>query len=275
MRYRLGLIGRQIDYSLSPRIHRWALAQCGLAGDYSLFDLTADAVSALIAQREWDGLNVTVPYKTAAGGFCDHLTPQAARSGAVNTLFWRDGAIWGDLTDVAGCAIALRQLLGDKKIERPLIIGGGGAARAAALALCDDFGCTQLALAVRDPAAAQAHLHSLNLTAELCIATLEHSARRLAEFDLVVQATPVGGSHLPGLPLPGDLAFQRDAAVLDLVYAPRRTAFLERAAASGARLQNGLPMLIAQAAGAFELWTRQPFPLKRAMNEILPQLQTE
>lgn len=275
MDYRFGLLGRHIGFSLSPRIHRWALEQCGLHGGYELFDVDLDTACALVAERRWHGLNVTVPHKTAIHGFCGHLSPMAARIGAVNTLFQRDGIICGDSTDAAGFSAALRLLGGARNFARPLVIGGGGAARAVLAALVEQFECARVTIAVRNPAAAKSSLDALQLRADWRMIALADCAQDLSEFDLVVQATPVGGTQQPGTPLSGDVVFRRDTVAMDLIYAPRRTEFLKQAAAAGAITQNGLPMLIAQAATAFELWTGHSFPLQRALRELLPQLQAD
>lgn len=275
MHYRLGLLGRHIAYSLSPQIHRWALEQCSLQGEYELHDVALDAARELIAGRQWHGLNVTVPHKTAISGICGELTRTAARIGAVNTLFQQDGIIWGDSTDAAGFAAALRFQCGERRFARPLIIGAGGAARAVLIALVEQFGCRHVTIAARNPAATTLRLNALQLCTDWRVIALADCGSDLSVYDLVVQATPVGGTRQPGTPLPGAAEFGHDAVVMDLIYASRRTEFLNQAAAAGAAVQNGLPMLIAQAATAFEKWTGHQFPLQRAMRELLPQLQAD
>lgn len=104
---RLGLLREGQNPSLSPRIFEWALGVAELQGTYDLFDLSGDAVEQKLRSPDWDGLNVTVPHKTRAYELCSHATAHAAAAGAVNTLSRRDGAVWGDNSDVFGFSFAL------------------------------------------------------------------------------------------------------------------------------------------------------------------------
>ena len=276
MFFRCGLLGERISGSLSPRIFEWGFRICGLEGEYRLHDLPPHRAQQLVRDSDWQGLNVTTPHKTAALAWCEGLTERAKEAGAVNVLFRRDGAIWGDNTDIAGCKFALRRRWGDRQVLRALVIGSGGAGRAAAVALKRVFAPAEIVIASRDPQAARARLsgYASDLRQTCCIG-LRDAAAELDTFDAVIQATPVGGTQRDGVPLPEPFHFRRKAVVMDLIYAPLTTPFLRAAARDGAETENGLVMLIAQAAACFEIWTGREFPLDRALTELLSKMAAE
>ncbi|MBU0508130.1 shikimate dehydrogenase [bacterium] len=269
---RLGLIGRDISYSLSPRIHQWGLVTLGLYGEYRLYDIKADEIPSLLRSSEWDGLNVTVPHKTLVAGLCNILTEEARLSQSVNVLFRREGKIWGNTTDGKGFLCALNRLVEHPiSVRRVLIIGSGGAARAVLLSLGRHSAIEHVVVASRNPEQTERNLALMK--ANCTVVSLEQAASELIEYDLVVQATPVGSAQVQGLPLPQPFRFAPIAHVMDLIYSPRKTEFLRLAESNGCRVQNGLLMLIGQAAASFKLWTNIPFPLERAMKELLPELE--
>jgi len=270
---RLGLVGKNIPYSLSPAIFEWGFEVTEIAGRYVIHDLEEESLPSLIASAEWDGLNVTIPYKAAAVRFCAQLTPVARDAGAVNTLFRKDGEVWGDNTDLAGFGYALaRRRAPNETFHNVLVIGSGGAARAVVVALGKGYHQMAITVASRDAARARRKLGEFVESTDLSFASLENARESLEGFDLVVNATPTGGASCPGSPISPPLRFNPAALVMDLIYEPRRTMFLEQAKACGARTENGLVTLIAQAAASFLVWTGKEFPLKRAMIELLPRL---
>jgi shikimate dehydrogenase len=274
--YRCGLVGERISNSFSPRIFEWGLRLCGLEGEYLLYDLPPDRAQQLVEGSSWHGLNITTPYKTSARAWCRGLTDGAKAVDAVNVLFRNDGAVWGDNTDVGGCEFALRRRWGGREVDCVLVIGSGGAARAIAQALKQVFVPREIGIASRDPQLARARFNSAaEDLPKLRFLSLQDAASKLHSFDAVIQATPVGGTGHEGTPLPEPLHFRSGALVMDLVYAPRVTSFLRAAAREGAQTENGLVMLMAQAAASFEIWTGCAFPLERALTELLPELGVE
>ena len=271
----LGVLGENISYSLSPRIFEWVFRESGVNGEYHVFDLPHGQVREFLHQDSaWHGLSVTTPYKELAFESCSDLSPAAQAARAVNVLTRTKDGIHGDNSDVAGFQFALNLLVGtEPRPQSILVVGSGGAARAVLFALKEQYQSARVEVASRKPDAAQEELQSLlaPFASSNCIDP-DTAAKSLADFDLVIQATPVGSFRQPGLPLPEPLVFRKGTLVIDLIYAPRMTRFLEHAQASGAILQNGLPMLIGQAAKAFRSWTGKAFPLDKAMHELLPQL---
>lgn len=256
--WRIGLIGRQLEHSASPALFADLFASSGVPGSYELLSFPDDAaVRSFLASeeaREFDGFNVTVPYKRLAADCCEQLTPRAAAIGAVNVLLPQaDGQFRGDNTDSAGFMESIRPFLASAH-ERALIIGRGGAAMAAAYGL-QAIGVEVVHL-VRSLTSDEAPPAKRR---ELLIHELRPEVVRA--FLLIVQASPVGmwpnTDEAPTF-LYGSLG--PDHLCVDLVYNPAETQFLAQARQQGATTLNGLGMLSAQAAAgwrAFQLNRQQ------------------
>jgi shikimate dehydrogenase len=276
MGYRFGLIGEHIASSLSPILFSWAFQQTGASGSYTLFDFPRRLARSFLlrARVDWDGLNITAPHKDLAYTLCDHLSDTAQMARAVNTLVRKQGVLLGYNTDVAGFRFALEQKLETvSHADKVLVIGTGGAARAALVAISQLLTPNEIAVASRRPADALERIAPV-LPAPYSPTLISHlkARKRLHEFDLVVQATPVGHLSTPGFPLEPPFAFKPGALVFDMIYSPRSTLFLEAAKSFGAIPENGLVMLLAQAAESYQIWTGRPFPLELAVRELLPEL---
>jgi len=278
-RYALGLTGYPLGHSLSPRLHTAALEALGLAGEYCLYPVPPlpqgqAALAELLGRLragELQGLNVTIPHKQTVLDYLDELRPSARKIGAANTLFSRDGRLVGDNTDAAGFERDLERALGLRLREGAglaLVLGAGGAARAAVFALVD-AGWRVLVAARRLEQAAnlarsfnpagrtdEAPVHALSLEQlSAALSALERPSR------LIVNATPIGMfPNRKENPWPAGLPFPPGAAVYDLVYNPPQTALVRAALGAGLRAAGGIGMLVEQAALAFELWTGQDPP---------------
>jgi shikimate dehydrogenase len=254
------VIGDPIRHSMSPIIHNAAFAACGVDGVYvALAVADGCAPQAVDAMRsfDWLGLSVTMPHKQSVMAACDELTPRAHLLGAVNCVFWRDGKIMGDSTDGEGYVRGLQADLGvSAQGLHCVLVGAGGAAGAVARSLADN-GASSVAIVNRTVAKAEA-------VASLAgVAGRVGSMDDLASADLVINATPIGmGSTDLIDAVPFDVSLLRsDAVVSDLIYHPVETLLLSHARSRGLRSQNGLPMLVHQAAVAFEHWTGVAAPV--------------
>ncbi|MFL6540980.1 MAG: shikimate dehydrogenase family protein [Chthoniobacterales bacterium] len=240
---RLGVIGDPVAHSLSPQMQNAALRACGIPLEYARFEIRANELAEaleLFAQREFIGLNVTVPHKAAVMPLMSETYEPAKSIDAANTAV-RSGGRWhGFNTDAQGFSNAIREDFDIAPGElRVLVLGTGGAARAIAWQ-CKAEGCR----------AVQTWSRKAN-----------PDPRELArEADLIVNATPVGLSR-DDVPLLTRDAFRRGQFVYDTIYNPVRTRLLEEAAAAGAQTANGLSMLLHQGARAFEVWFGQSAPL--------------
>jgi shikimate dehydrogenase len=190
------------------------------------------------------GANVTIPHKLAAHALADELTPAAAAIGAANTLSFEEGGVLADNTDAGGLLDALGE---DPRGRTALVLGAGGAGRAAVWALREAG--AEVAVWNRTPERARA------LAAEFGV---EHAARPDRAVDVLVNATSLG---LRGEDLPAELEPEPAALVADLVYGAEPTALCRWAEAAGARVVDGLEILVRQGARSLERWTGRPAPL--------------
>lgn len=260
-----GLIGHPLGHSLSPRLHNAALAAAGIDGVYLALPTPPERLAAAVeAMRAWPigGLNVTVPHKVAVMPLLDEVTPEARRIGAVNTLAREGDRLIGHNTDHLG----FRAMLDGLAVpERAVILGAGGSSRAVAFALAT-AGTHAITFAVRRPGASREVITALDDPAvawgEVPFASTP-LREALAQAGVVVNTTPVGmAPHADASPLGEEAlaALPPEAAVLDLVYRPEETRLMRLARARGLMARNGLPMLMAQAAEAFAIWTGQRAP---------------
>lgn len=249
----LGLLGHPLDHSVSRPMQEAALRRAGMTGAYLNLDippreLRRDTLDTLCSVG-FSGLNVTIPLKEKACSLCDRLSPEAEATGAVNTLMFRGNDIHGENTDVIGFTRAItRKMCIDQETEA-LVVGAGGASRAAVFALTR--ASAHVTVASRTPG--RAEKVAADLGAEpVPLTSLRREDRR---FDLIVNATPVGTRGVGGAaPIPGRL-FSRGTLFFDMVYNPAETRTMKAAKARGARALGGLDMLVNQGAESFRLWT--------------------
>jgi shikimate dehydrogenase len=256
--------GNPITHSKSPVIHQSFAEQARQKIHYGRLqpDINAFAVAAKsFFAAGGKGMNVTVPFKLDAQAFADVLTSRAQLAGAVNTLWIKDGKIYGDNTDGAGLVrdllaqgIAIHQ-------ARILLLGAGGAARGVIGPLLEQSPKC-LVIANRSNAKAQ---ELVKLFADLAASTesalesralaeLEDAEKTPYPFDLVINATaagltdesPLSTQAVANIFVPSSFAY-------DMVYG-KSTTFMQQALQKGARVSDGLGMLVEQAADAFLLW---------------------
>lgn len=248
----IALVGDPVSGSVSPALQNAAFGELGLALTYRAVRVPrgglADAFPGL--RERFTGLNVTTPHKEEAARLVDLLEPAARASGSVNTVIFRNGVAIGDSTDGAGFLRALRRGAPGRELRAALILGTGGAARAVAAALLIE----RFAVRVCGRDAAAARRLADDLTGVEPVATEEADAV-LDDTDLLVSAVPAAAWTGDAPPLPAGLPLGPDLVVFDLVYRPRRTALLERAAADGSVTIEGVEMLVEQGALSFLLWT--------------------
>lgn len=227
-----GLIGGKLGHSHSPRIHR------AFAGyEYVLREITAEELPAFLAKREFRGVNVTIPYKQTVIPFCDELGEGAGRIGSVNTLVARpDGTLFGDNTDYYGFCYTLRRAGIDLAGKHVLVLGGGGTSLTARRA-AEDLGA--------------ATVRRVSRSGELSYENVYGQT----ETEIIINTTPVGMYPNNGAAALDLSRFPNLKGVADVVYNPLRTAFLLQAERLGVPAAGGLPMLVAQAKRACELFT--------------------
>ncbi len=271
-----GLVGGDIGRSPSPAMHNAAFEALGLNWAYLPLRVEPGCLKpALEGLRSsgFRGLNVTIPHKVEACGLVDEVRDDALVLGAVNTVSYEGDMMIGYNTDAEGLLRSLREA-GADPAGPAFLIGAGGAARAAALAL-SRMGADSLHIFNRSRERAEelrGILKSKGIFDEIYIQEYEEAgARVLRECSCIVNSTPLD-RDVPG-ELPVDYGmFTPGQVALDLGYLAHRSAFLREAEKRGAMAVNGRPMLLYQAAGSFRIWTGTEPPLakmRRALEEEL------
>ena len=247
---RLVLLGHPVSHSLSPRFQNAALAAARIPVVYEALDVAPAELESTLRELRASRVagNVTVPFKSRVFDACDVVTEIARRAGAVNT-FWVDGdaRLVGDNTDVEGFATAVRTLLG--QAPRGITVGviGAGGAAAGVLAAVESWAGCDAHVFNRTPERARVLCERFGSFAQPV-----DDIGVIAGAQLIVNATTLG-LHDDRMPIDPALV-NSDAAVVDLVYRPGRTALVRALTARGIRAIDGLEMLVEQGALAFERW---------------------
>lgn len=269
MTLRTGIFGYPISHSISPPMHQAAFDDVGIDATYQAWethpDTLADGVNKL-RDDAYLGANITVPHKQAVMEYLDEVDDLAKRIGAVNTIINSDGRLLGTNTDAEGFITSLKVHGGvDPAGLDAVLVGAGGAARAAAHALAD-AGVATLTIVNRTLDRAEALAEEIVgqgvSTRAIGLSNSEY-ASACYEADLLINSTSVGMLHGPAedaSPVP-EGAISSRIVVYDMVYNPPDTPLLRAAESSGARIVGGLPMLVYQGAAAWSLWTDREAPV--------------
>jgi shikimate dehydrogenase len=254
----VGLIGANIQQSLSPALHEDAFAAIGTVGHYHLMDVDVlpgrrlDALLAAARTAGFAGVNVTFPFKEAVIPLLDSVSEEARQIGAVNTVVIdATGRTTGHNTDRSGFRAAFIEAFGaDAARGRTVLqLGAGGAGRAVAFAL-RDLGVGSLQVHDIDPERARKLCADVGETAR----PIDAPEAAAATAAGIVNATPVGMQGHPGLPMT-PTAIRAGQFVADVIYTPLETDFLKAARAAGARTMGGAGMCVHQAVDAFRHFT--------------------
>jgi len=263
----LALLGDPVEHSLSPVVQNAAFRETGVDGVYLALACSAEDLPGFIGgiARAGGGGNVTLPHKEKAASVLDVSSEAVLRTGACNTFWGVDGKVHGDNTDVEGFGRALTSFLGRAPVGfRVLVLGAGGAARAALVSLLD---AEVSEIFLRNRTVDRARAVSRRIGGERVRVVESAEGVEGLDFDLVVNTTRLGLSADD--PLPVDLGLlSRTGAVMDLVYGPEGTPFVRAAEALGIRAADGLEMLVQQGAVSFECWWDRPAPVE-AMRDAL------
>ena len=255
-----GLIGSPVAHSLSPHMHNAALAARSLNGVYVPFEVRdLEAFMRRMAdprtrEIEWNlrGLSVTAPHKQAVIKHLSWVEPKALEIGAVNTIIIEGDELRGYNTDADAALTPLEGLI-ELRGARAAVLGAGGAAHAVLWGLKAPG--ARATVFARNPERARATARQFDADTS----TLERA--RLGDFDIVINTTPLGTHGPREDETPATAAQLRGArAAYDLVYNPSVTRFMREAQEAGCETVGGLPMLVAQAATQFKLWTGQEAP---------------
>ena len=234
-----GLLGKTLGHSYSPLIHSY-LGQY----EYRLFEKQPHELEDFLKRGEFEGLNVTMPYKKDVIPYLDALSPIAARLGAVNTIVRREGKLIGHNTDYAGFLSMVHRSGLDPAAKKVLILGSGGAS-ATAVAVMEDLGADVIVIS-RGGEHNYNNLYTMHTDAAIIVNTTPVGMYPNTDF------SPISISAFPGLD-----------GVLDVIYNPTNTMLLQLAQESGVYGMSGLWMLVAQAREASEWFQNATIPEER------------
>ena len=245
---RFAVVGDPVSHSRSPAIHRAAFLATGVEATYDAIEIASGdfgSVVAMLERGDLTGANVTMPLKSEAFDACEMVAPEASASGAVNTATHADGRLHGYNTDVDGVRHSIDRLQLDE--ASVLILGGGGAARAACVALAG----RDLAVSTRRPGAAAEVLDRTGVEGR------EVSWETPITGAIVVNATPIGmhGEELP------TRVVREASGLVDMVYGDRTSPAVRDAQRAEIPTSDGIDMLVGQAARAFEIFVGHPAPI--------------
>ena len=232
-----GLLGEKLGHSYSPQIHSM-LADY----EYKLFEKSPEELEDFLKSGEFDGLNVTIPYKKSVMPYCAELSPTAAQIGSVNTIVRRsDGSLYGDNTDAFGFENLIVHNGIEVKGKKALVLGTGGAS-VTAQAVLKNLGASEVVVISRRGED-----------------NYENIAKH-ADAEIVANTTPVGMYPNNGKAAVDLTQFPKLSGVLDVVYNPARTALLLQAEKLCIPCAGGLYMLVSQAKRSCELFTGKSIP---------------
>ena len=232
-----GLLGEKLGHSYSPQIHSM-LADY----EYKLFEKSPEELEDFLKSGEFDGLNVTIPYKKSVMPYCAELSPTAAQIGSVNTIVRRsDGSLYGDNTDAFGFENLIVHNGIEVKGKKALVLGTGGAS-VTAQAVLKNLGASEVVVISRRGED-----------------NYENIAKH-ADAEIIANTTPVGMYPNNGKAAVDLTQFPKLSGVLDVVYNPARTALLLQAEKLCIPCAGGLYMLVSQAKRSCELFTGKSIP---------------
>lgn len=283
----VGIIGWPVSHSLSPLMHNAAFCHLGLNYCYIPLPVAPEKIGEAVRGLEalgFVGANVTIPHKEAVIPYLAELDVGAELTGAVNTIVRTPAGLKGYNTDVDGFLRSLKEDLGYVPVgKKVVILGAGGAARAAVVALAL-AGAAAIVVLNRNPERGRAlcellapRLRERGWQGELAAFPLppEDGEKVFQGANLLVNATPAGMEGFAAeLPLPLE-QFPEDLVVYDMVYNPPLTPLLQECRRRGLKAVNGLGMLLYQGAAAFTLWTGREAPVEIMASVLAKQVKNQ
>jgi 3-dehydroquinate dehydratase/shikimate dehydrogenase len=247
-----GVAGDPVAHSLSPAIMNAAFRRENVNAVYlALHAKTLKDLLTCVREIPIHGLSITMPYKEAILPFLDNTDSHTTKIGACNTVVRaQDGKLYGFNTDTSGVVRPIERRLSTIQDAKILVLGAGGAARAAVFGLRERG--AEVFILNRNVAAAQ------KLARRAHARSIKRADLKKYSFDVIINATPVGMGNLKDTPLQEKEINAR--FVFDMIYDPRETRLLQLAKERGAQIIPGLEMFVHQAARQFEIWTGKPAP---------------
>lgn len=263
------VMGHPIAHSRSPMLHGHWLDRLSIEGSYERLDIAPDDLAAFFAdyrEKGWIGGNVTVPHKSAVIPFLDRIDDDAKAMGAVNTISWDGDVLVGGNTDAMGFLGNIDELVPGwgERTKRAVVLGAGGAARAATYGLLT----RGIEVAICNRTVAKAETLVEHFGGDCSAHGLADLDRLLGDCDLLVNTTSLGMVNQPALRI--DLApLKPGAIVYDVIYVPLETELLKAARARGHQTVDGLGMLLHQGTVGFSRWFKQKPDVTTELRQLL------
>lgn len=255
-----GLIGKTLGHTASPAIHEKIYQAMGISGTYDVLEMPPDQLEGnmkYLAKDGYTGCNVTIPYKRDVMPYLTDISREARIIGAVNTIHFTDEGAFGYNTDYGGFGRSLEQAGIGVAGRDCVVLGTGGAARAIIQYLADK-NAKSITVVSRHP---HSKIEFDDFTKKIGASEIDYQSFETSHAgDVLVNCTPVGMfPHIDGCPV-SEACIAAFPAVVDLIYNPKDTELLKMARRHGARILNGMYMLVAQAVGAEEIWLGREIP---------------
>ncbi|MCZ2845783.1 MAG: shikimate dehydrogenase [Candidatus Bathyarchaeota archaeon] len=279
----IGIIGGNIENSLSPFLHNELLKVYSLNYRYLPFQISENQIQIVI---KWiralniKEMNVTAPFKEKLIAFIDNIEKSALRIGAMNTIINKNGILWGYNTDLIGFKRSLKE---EGKIDingkSAVILGAGGAARAIIYVLCEE-NIKEISIFNRTLDRAKKIQKEYRTFFPNCLIQVFSLEDRIMQdkinkTNLLINTTLLGAfPYFDINPLPENIILPDSIIVYDLIYHPAKTLFLRKAEKAGAKIMNGGLMLVYQAVESFSLWTGIK-PGQKAISKLIRKMNEE
>lgn len=251
-----GIVAHPVSHSVSPAMQQAAFDELGIVASYHKFDIVPEELATFVKKVRTEnisGLSVSIPHKINIMPLLDEIDPLAQKVGAVNTVLNSNNKLIGFNTDLSGAVTAIKEKLPQLSAVRTLILGSGGAAHAIACGLKEEGAM----LTIYNP-----EINEARRLADKLEATATAEIPDLTDFDLLINATPVGMEPNDEESLIMANNLHAKLTVFDAVYKPRMTRLLTEAAEAGAQIITGDKMLLYQGTKQFEIWTNKPAPIQ-------------
>ena len=278
------VVAKPIKHSISPFIHNLAFENTGINGVYLAWEIAEEDLAVTMENvKRYDmfGLNISMPYKQAVIPYLDQLTKSAQLIGAVNTIIPREGQLIGHNTDGIGFFKSLDKLAGFQVQGKVMTVLGGGGAATAIIAQAALDGAAKIFVFSRSQSierhTATAQKISKETQVPIEVLPLEDSdllQEKIFQSRLLVNGTSVGMDGQTLL-IDEETILPQHLLVVDVIYQPFETPFLNFAKQQGTKTVNGLGMLLFQAAEAFQIWTGKEMPTDYIWEKLVQKYQLD
>ena len=269
MTKKFGIFGYPLSHSLSPILHNAVFDYLNMDATYEAWEVSPKNLKTEVEKlrrQPYIGANVTIPHKVAIMDLLDEIEPQSKQIGSVNTVLSKEGILSGFNTDTLGLVRSLKEHGEfDPQGKNVLVIGAGGAARAAVFSLLKE-GVRSVIIKNRTFSRSSSLAKEFSKLGEVTAVQVSDTSLDLFNdnIDLILNCSSMGMKNGPAeaySPLKAE-QIPSSSLVCDMVYNPSITPLMKQANLSGASVLGGLPMLIYQGAASFELWTNDPAPIQ-------------